>query len=55
MARERVKDEMEGWESGDEGGVKLEMAEEENLRSTAGPWKDGEKRFYTAGGAVLDV
>ncbi|KAK5173931.1 uncharacterized protein LTR77_002612 [Saxophila tyrrhenica] len=46
-AKEKVEDDMEGWE---EGGVNLD--EEKPMY---GPKRPGEKVFYTSGGAILDV
>ncbi len=49
-AKEKVKDDMEGWDAGEDGGVALVQE-----KPTFGPVRPGEKVYYTSGGAILDV
>lgn len=50
QALEKVRDDTEGWELEEDGGVALEQE-----KPAFGPPRPGEKVFYTSGGAVLDV
>jgi hypothetical protein len=49
MVKEKVKDEMEGWEG--EGGV----AVDDETKPVFGPPRKEERQYYTMGGALLDV
>ena len=56
QAKERVKDEAEGWDSpGDDGGVAVRPADKTEYRSPRAKEHDAKRQLYTVGGSVLDV